>query len=548
MAKILSFSDDARHLLEHGVNALADAVKVTLGPRGRYVVLDKKFGVPTITNDGVTIAKEIELANPYENLGAQLVKEVATKTNDVAGDGTTTATVLAQAMVREGLRNVAAGANPTALKRGMDAATEAVSSALLDKAVEVATEADVAHVATVSAQDAAIGELIGDAMEKVGRDGVITVEEGSTLATELEVTEGLQFDKGYVSPYFATDPEAGEAVLEDAYLLITTQKIASIEELVPLLEKVLQAVKPLLIVAEDVEGQALSTLVVNAIRKTVKVCAVKAPGFGDRRKAMLQDIAVLTGGELISTDLGHKLDLVGLEALGHARRVVVTKDTTTIVEGGGRAADVQDRVAQIRKEMEATDSDWDREKLGERLAKLSGGVAVIKVGAATEVEMKERKHRIEDAIAATKAAVEEGIVPGGGAALLQCAKVLDDGLGMTGDEATGVALVRKALAEPVRWIAQNAGQDGYVVVQRVEAGGWGEGFNAETGGYVDLARAGIVDPVKVARSAVSNAASIAGLMLTTESLVVEKPVKVEPAPAGGHGHGHGHGHQHGPGF
>jgi chaperonin GroEL len=543
MSKILSFSDDARHLLEHGVNALADTVKVTLGPRGRNVVLDKKFGPPTITNDGVTIAKEIELTNPYENLGAQLVKEVATKTNDVAGDGTTTATVLAQAMVREGLRNVAAGASPTALKRGMDAAVEAVSSALLEKAAAVATEADVAHVATVSAQDSTIGDLIAEAMEKVGRDGVITVEEGSTLATELEVTEGLQFDKGFVSPYFMTDAEAGEAVLEDAYVLITTQKISAIEELLPLLEKVLQTSKPLLIVAEDVEGQALSTLVVNSIRKTFKVCAVKAPGFGDRRKAMLQDMAILTGGELVSADLGHKLDLVGLEALGKARRVVVNKDTTTVVEGGGREAEVRDRIAQIRKEMEATDSDWDREKLAERLAKLSGGVAVIKVGAATEVEMKERKHRIEDAIAATKAGVEEGIVPGGGAALVQIAPALDGALGLTGDEATGVSIVRKALVEPLRWIAQNAGKDGYVVAHRVAAGAWGEGLDAATGEYVDLARAGIVDPVKVTRNAVLNAASIAGLLLTTESLIVEKPAKTEPATDG-----HGHGHQHGPGF
>jgi chaperonin GroEL len=547
MAKILSFSDDARHRLEHGVNALADAVKVTLGPRGRNVVLDKKFGPPTITNDGVTIAKEIELANPYENLGAQLVKEVATKTNDVAGDGTTTATVLAQAMVREGLRNVAAGANPTGLKRGMDAAVEAVSAALLDKATEVAGREHIAHVATVSAQDATIGDLIAEAMEKVGRDGVITVEEGSTLATELEVTEGLQFDKGFISPHFVTDAESSEAVLDDPHLLITTQKISSIEELLPLLEKVLQTGKPLLVVAEDVEGQALSTLVVNSIRKTIKVCAVKAPGFGDRRKAMLQDLAILTGGELVAPELGYKLDSVGMEVLGTARRVVVTKDTTTVVQGGGNEADVQDRIAQIRKEIEASDSDWDREKLAERLAKLSGGVAVIKVGAATEVEMKERKHRIEDAIAATKAAVEEGTVPGGGAALVQIVAALDGDLGKTGEEQIGVAIVRKALDEPLRWIAQNAGHDGYVVVQMVRGSGWGEGLNAATGEYVDLAKAGIVDPVKVTRNAVINAASIAGLLLTTESLVVEKPEKAEPAAAG-HGHGHGHGHQHGPGF
>ncbi|MDQ7903298.1 chaperonin GroEL [Phytohabitans sp. ZYX-F-186] len=546
MAKILSFSDDARHQLEHGVNALADAVKVTLGPRGRNVVLDKKFGAPTITNDGVTIAKEIELANPYENLGAQLVKEVATKTNDVAGDGTTTATVLAQAMVREGLRNVAAGANPAGLKRGIDTAAEAVSKALLDKAIEVADKRSIAHVATISAQDAAIGDLIAEAMEKVGRDGVITVEEGSTLATELEVTEGLQFDKGFISPHFVTDPDAQESVLEDAYVLITTQKISSVEELLPLLEKVLQASKPLLIIAEDVEGQALATLVVNAIRKTFKVCAVKAPGFGDRRKAMLQDMAILTGGEVVAPELGYKLDSVGLEVLGSARRIVVDKDNTTVIEGGGNGAEVADRVSQIRKEIEASDSDWDREKLAERLAKLSGGIAVIKAGGATDVELKERKHRIEDAISATKAAVEEGTVPGGGAALVQVASALDGGLGQTGDEATGVSIVRKALDEPLRWIAQNAGHDGYVVVNKVRANDWGFGLDAAIGDYVDLAGSGIIDPVKVTRNAVSNAASIAGLLLTTESLVVEKPEKPEPAPAGGHGHGHGH--QHGPGF
>jgi len=546
MAKILSFSDDARHRLEHGVDSLADTVKVTLGPRGRNVVLDKKFGAPTITNDGVTIAKEIELANPFENLGAQLVKEVATKTNDVAGDGTTTATVLAQAMVHEGLRNVAAGANPTALKRGMDAAVTAVSDALLEKAAEVVTRDDIAHVATVSAQDSGIGDLIAEAMEKVGRDGVITVEEGSTLATELEVTEGLQFDKGFISPHFVTDPEAGECVLDDPYILITTQKLSSIEELLPLLEKVVQASRPLVIVAEDVESQALATLVVNAIRKTLKVCAVKAPGFGDRRKAMLQDIAVLTGGEVVTPDLGYKLDSVGLEVLGSARRIVVTKDTTTIVDGGGSESEVKSRIEQIRKEIEATDSDWDREKLEERLAKLSGGVAVIKVGAATEVEMKEKKHRIEDAISATKAAVEEGIVPGGGSALVHIAAVLAD-LNVDGsDERTGVAIVRKALDKPLYWIAANGGHDGSVVVEKVRGLGWGEGLDVATGAYGDLLRSGVVDPVKVTRHAVANAASIAGLLLTTESLIVEKPKAPEP-PAGG-GHGHGHGHQHGPGF
>ena len=547
MAKILSFADDARHLLEHGVNALADAVKVTLGPKGRNVVLDKKFGAPTITNDGVTIAKEIELTNPYENLGAALVKEVATKTNDVAGDGTTTATVLAQAMVREGLRNVAAGANPTGLKRGMDAAVDAVSEHLRARAIEISDKQEIAHVGTISAQDRAIGTLIAEAMDKVGRDGVITVEEGSTLATELDVTEGMQFDKGLVSLYFATDPEAGEAVLDDPYVLITTEKISAIEDLLPLLEKVVQTSKPLLIVAEDVEGQALSTLVVNSIRKTLKVCAVKAPGFGDRRKAMLQDMAILTGGEVIATELGYKLDQVSLEQLGRARRAVVTKDTTTLVDGGGNQPEVKGRIEQIRKEIEASDSDWDREKLNERLAKLAGGVAVIRVGAATEVEMKERKHRIEDAISATRAAVEEGIVAGGGVALSQASTVLDDRLGRTGDEATGVAIVAKALVEPLRWIAQNAGHDGYVEVDRAKRAEPGFGLDAATGQYVDMVKAGIVDPVKVTRSAVANAASIAGLLLTTETLVVEKPEAPQPA-AGGHGHSHGHGHQHGPGF
>ena len=545
MAKILSFSDEARHLLEHGVNTLTDTVKVTLGPRGRNVVLDKRFGPPEITNDGVTIAKEVELDDPYENLGAQLVKEVATKTNDVAGDGTTTATVLAQAMVREGLRNVAAGANPTSLKRGIDAAAAAVSEALLARASQVDSREKIAQVATVSALDPAIGDLIAEAMEKVGRDGVITVEEGSTLATEVEVTEGMQFDKGFISPHFMTDPEAGEVVLEDAHLLITTEKLSAIEELLPLLEKVVQAGRPLLVVAEDVEGQALSTLVVNAVRRTLKVAAVKAPGFGDRRKAMLQDLAILTGGELIAPELGYKLDQVGLDVLGRARRVVVTKDTTTIVDGAGSEADVQARLDQIRTELDAADSDWDREKLSERIAKLSGGVAVIRAGAATEVELKERKHRIEDAIAATRAAVEEGVIPGGGAALVQL-DVLDDGLDRTGDERTGVAVVRKALDEPLRWIAANGGHDGYVVVEKVRSRDWGEGLDVATGQYRDLASAGIVDPVKVTRNAVANAASIAGLLLTTESLVVEKPE--EPEPAGGAGHGHGHGHQHGPGF
>jgi chaperonin GroEL len=545
MAKILNFSDDARRLLEHGVNTLADTVKVTLGPRGRNVVLDKKFGAPTITNDGVTIAKEIALTSPYENLGAQLVKEVATKTNDVAGDGTTTATVLAQAMVREGLRNVAAGASPSALKRGIDAAVAEIDKTLLAKAVAVKTQQAIAQVATISAQDPAIGKLISDAMERVGRDGVITVEEGSTLHTELVVTEGMQFDKGYISIHFMTDPEAGEAVLEDAYVLVTTQKISAIEELLPLLEKVLKDAKPLLIIAEDVEGQALSTLVVNALRKTIKVVAVKAPGFGDRRKAMLQDIAVLTGAEVVAPELGYKLDAVGTEVLGTVRRVVSTKDNTTLIEGAGKESDVKARVDQIRREIEDTDSDWDREKLNERLAKLSGGVAVVKVGAATEVEMKERKHRIEDAISATKAAVEEGIIPGGGAALTQVASVLDKGLSLAGDEAIGVSIVRRALDEPLRWIAENAGHEGYVVVAKVRDSKFGTGLNADTGEYVNLVKTGIVDPVKVTRSAVANAASIAGLLLTTEALVVDKPKAPGPAT---NNHGHGHGHQHGPGF
>jgi chaperonin GroEL len=439
---------------------------------------------------------------------------------------------------------VAAGASPSSLKRGVDAAAVAINDALLGKAVEVVSREDIAHVATISAQDATIGDLIAEAMQKVGRDGVITVEEGSTLATELEITEGMQFDKGFISPHFVTDAEAGEAVLDEPYVLITTQKISMIEDLLPLLEKVLQTGKPLLIIAEDVDGQALSTLVVNAIRKTVKVCAVKAPGFGDRRKAMLQDMAVLTGAELVAAELGYRLDSVGLEVLGTARRVVVDKETTTIIDGGGQKSEVKERIEQIRKEIEASDSDWDKEKLNERLAKLAGGIAVIKVGAATEVEMKERKHRIEDAISATKAAVEEGVIPGGGAALVHLASILEDGLGKTGDERTGVSIVRKALAEPLRWIAQNAGLDGYVVVNTVRDAAWGHGLDAATGEYVDLAKAGVLDPVKVTRHAVANAASIAGLLLTTESLIVEKPERAS-APAGG---GHGHGHQHGPGF
>jgi len=539
MAKTLKFDDSARRALERGVDALANAVKVTLGPRGRNVVIDKKWGAPTITNDGVTIAKEVELEDPYENLGAQLAKEVATKTNDVAGDGTTTATVLAQAMVREGLRNVAAGAGPAALKRGMDAAVTAISERLLEMAREVDGKDDIAHVATISAQDPAIGELIADAFDKVGKDGVITVEESSTTALELEFTEGMQFDKGYISPYFVTDPERMEAVLEDAYILVHQNKISAISDLLPLLEKVLQASKPLFIVAEDVDGEALSTLVVNKIRGTFTAVAVKAPGFGDRRKAMLQDLATLTGAQVVSPDVGLKLDQVGLEVLGSARRIVVAKDTTTVIDGAGTAADVEARVQQIKAEIERTDSDWDREKLQERLAKLAGGVCVIKVGAHTEVELKEKKHRIEDAVSATRAAIEEGIIAGGGTALVHAAPALD-ALGLTGDEATGVAIVRKSVVEPLRWIAENAGLEGYVVVERVRGLPVGQGLDASTGEYTDLYARGVIDPVKVTRSALRNAESIASMVLTTDTLVVEKK-ELEPAtPAAGHGHGHGH--------
>jgi chaperonin GroEL len=540
MAKTLEFEDSARRALERGVDALANAVKVTLGPRGRNVVIDKKWGAPTITNDGVTIAKEVELEDPYENLGAQLAKEVATKTNDVAGDGTTTATVLAQAMVHEGLRNVTAGAAPSALKRGIDKAVEAVSERLLEVAREVEGKEEIAHVATISAQDAAIGELIAEAFDKVGKDGVITVEESSTTAMELDFTEGMQFDKGYISPYFVTDAERMEAVLEDAFVLVHQNKISAISELLPLLEKVLQAGKPLFIVAEDVDGEALSTLVVNKIRGTFTAVAVKAPGFGDRRKAMLQDLAVLTGAQVVSPEVGLKLDQVGLEVLGQARRVVVTKDDTTVVEGAGTADDVAARVAQIRSEIERTDSDWDREKLQERLAKLAGGVCVIKVGAHTEVELKEKKHRIEDAVSATRAAIEEGIVAGGGSALVHALSALEGNLDAEGDEATGVSIVRRAAVEPLRWIAENAGQEGYVVVEKVRALPVGQGFDAAEGDYVDLVARGVIDPVKVTRSALRNAASIASMVLSTDTLVVEKK---EPQPAEtGHGHGHGHGH------
>ncbi len=543
MPKILEFSEDARRSLERGVDALANVVKVTLGPRGRNVVLDKKFGAPTITNDGVTIAREVELDDPYENMGAQLAKEVATKTNDVAGDGTTTATVLAQAMVKEGLRNVAAGANPLSLKVGIEAAVRAVSEELLRVAQEIEEQGDIAHVAAISAQDEKIGELIAEAMSKVGKDGVITVEESNTMGLELEFTEGLQFDKGYISPYFVTDPERMEAVYDDPYVLLTAGKISAITDLLPLLEKVVQASKPLVVVAEDVDGEALSTLVVNKIRGTFNACAVKAPGFGDRRKAMLQDMAVLTGATVVSAEVGLKLDQVGTEVLGRARRITITKDDTTIVEGGGDATAISDRVRQIRAEIEDSDSDWDREKLQERLAKLAGGVGVIRVGAATEIELKERKHRLEDAISATRAAVEEGIVAGGGSALVHAAAVLQDGLGLSGDEATGVSIVRKSLDEPMRWIAQNAGMEGYVVVAKVRDLSPGSGLDVATGEYGDLIKAGVVDPVKVTRSAVQNAASIAAMLLTTETLVADKPKEDESA-----GQSHGHGHSHGPGY
>ncbi|MCS7482283.1 chaperonin GroEL [Umezawaea endophytica] len=539
MPKQISFDEDARRALERGVNKLADTVKVTLGPAGRHVVLDKKFGGPTVTNDGVTIAREIELDDPFENLGAQLAKAVATKTNDVAGDGTTTATVLAQAMVRVGLRNVAAGANPTALGLGIQAAADAVVDALKAKATPVKGRENIAQVGTVSSRDESIGALLGEAIEKVGEDGVITVEESSTMLTELQITEGVQFDKGYISAHFATDLEAQEAVFEDALILLHREKISALADFLPLLEKVAESGKSLVVIAEDVEGEALSTLVVNALRKTLRVVAVKAPFFGDRRKAFLDDLATVTGGQVVAAEVGLKLSEVGLDVLGSARRIVVSKDNTTIVDGGGSKADIAGRAELLRREIESTDSDWDREKLQERLAKLSGGIAVIKVGAATETELKERKHRIEDAVAATKAAVEEGIVPGGGSALVHAAKVLDGGLDHTGDEATGVAIVREALSSALFWIATNAGLEGAVVVNSVREGEWGYGFNAAKLVYEDLLDAGIIDPVKVTRSAVTNAASIARMVLTTESAIVEKKEQ-EPAAAGGHGHGHGH--------
>jgi chaperonin GroEL len=532
MAKIIAFDEEARRGMERGMNALADAVKVTLGPKGRNVVLEKKWGAPTITNDGVSIAKEIELEQPYEKIGAELVKEVAKKTDDVAGDGTTTATVLAQALVREGLRNVAAGANPIALKKGIEKAVEAVTEQLLIAAKDVETKEQIAATAGISAGDSAIGELIAEAMDKVGKEGVITVEESSALGLELELTEGMRFDKGFLSAYFVTDAERQEAVLEDAYVLLVESKISNVKDLLPLLEKVIQAGKPLFIVAEDLEGEALATLVVNKIRGTFKSVAVKAPGFGDRRKAMLQDMAILTGGQVISETVGLKLENAGLEMLGQARKIVVTKDETTIVEGQGDAEQIAGRVAQIRAEIENSDSDYDREKLQERLAKLAGGVAVIKAGAATEVELKERKHRIEDAVRNAKAAVEEGIVAGGGVALIQAGKLAFEKLDLEGDEATGARIVQAAIEAPLKQIAVNAGLEGGVVVDRVRNLPAGQGLNAATGEYEDLLEAGVNDPVKVTRSALQNAASIAALFLTTEVVVADKP---EPAsaPAGG---------------
>jgi chaperonin GroEL len=533
MSKILKFDEDARRGLEAGVNKLADAVKVTLGPKGRNVVIDKKFGAPTITNDGVSIAREIELEDPYENMGAQLVKEVATKTNDVAGDGTTTATVLAQALVKEGLRNVAAGANPMSLKVGINAAVAAAVEDLAKQAKEIGDKGEIAQVAAISAADETIGKTIAEAIDKVGKDGVVTVEESNTFGMDLDFVEGMQFDKGYLSPYFVSDPERQEAVLDDPYILFVNSKITSVQELLPVLEKVMQGGKPMLIIAEDIEGEALATLVVNKIRGTFNSVAVKAPGFGERRKAMMADMAILTGGQVISEEVGLKLDATTLDLLGTARKVVVTKDETTIVEGAGSRADVDGRIAQIRREIDETDSDWDREKLQERLAKLAGGVAVVKVGAATEVELKEKKHRIEDALSATRAAIEEGVVAGGGTALLRSraavAKVVKK---LKGDEETGATIVFKALEAPARLIADNAGLEGAVWVQRVEAAEGSTGLNAATGELVDLIPAGVIDPAKVTRAALQNASSIAGLLLTTEVLVADKPEEAA-APMGG---------------
>jgi chaperonin GroEL len=537
MAKIISFDEDARRALERGMNQLADAVKVTLGPKGRNVVLEKKWGAPTITNDGVSIAKEIELEDPYEKIGAELVKEVAKKTDDVAGDGTTTATVLAQALVREGLRNVAAGANPMSLKRGIEAAVERVSEELSKQAKDVETKEQIASTASISAGDTTVGQIIAEAMDKVGKEGVITVEESNTFGLELELVEGMRFDKGYISPYFVSDAERMEAVLDDPYVLFVNSKISAVKDLLPVLEKVMQGGKPLAIIAEDVEGEALATLVVNKIRGTFKSVAIKAPGFGDRRKAMLQDMAILTGGQVISEEVGLKLESTTLDLLGRARKIVVTKDETTIVEGAGDTDQIAGRVNQIKAEIEKSDSDYDREKLQERLAKLAGGVAVIKVGAATEVELKERKHRIEDAVRNAKAAVEEGIVAGGGVALLHASKTAFDKLDLTGDEATGAKIVQLALEAPIKQIAFNSGLEGGVVVEKVRSLKVGHGLDASTGEYVDLIKAGIIDPAKVTRSALQNAASIAALFLTTEAVIADKPEKAAPAMPGGGGMG-----------
>jgi chaperonin GroEL len=536
-SKLLKFSEDARRSLEAGVNKLADTVALTLGPKGHNVVLDKKWGAPTITNDGVTIAKEVELEDPWENMGAQLAKEVATKTNDVAGDGTTTATVLARAMVHRGMRNVAAGANPMALKRGIEKGVVVAVDAIKDQAKDVGSREDISNVAAISAADPTIGNVLAEALDKVGKDGVVTVEESNTFGMELEFVEGMQFDKGYISPYFVTDQERMEAVLEEPYIAIVNKKIGAVQELLPLLEKVLQAGRPLLAIAEDVEGEALATLVVNKIRGTFNVVAVKAPGFGDRRKAMLQDIATLTGGQVISEELGLKLENVGLDLLGSARKVVVTKDDTTVVEGAGSKDEVKGRINQIKAEIDKTDSDWDREKLQERLAKLAGGVAVVKVGAATEVELKEKKHRIEDALSATRAAIEEGIVPGGGVALIRAEAALDK-IDLDDDEATGARIVRDSLSEPARLIAHNAGVEGAVIVERIRTEGDSRGYDASSGEWVDMFKAGILDPAKVTRSALQNAASIAAIIITAESAVVEKPEEEPEAAAGGHGHMH----------
>jgi len=537
-AKIIAFDESARRSLESGMNQLADAVRVTLGPRGRNVVLDKKWAAPTITNDGVSIAKEIELEDPFERIGAELVKEVAKKTDDVAGDGTTTATVLAWAMVREGLRNVAAGANPMSLKRGIEQAMTTATEAIRDIAVEVESKEQVSQVAAISAADTEIGDLISQAIDKVGKDGVITVEESQTFGMEMDLVEGMRLDKGYISPYFVTDPERMEAVLEDPYVLLVSSKISAVRDLLPVLEKIMQSGRALIIVAEDVEGEALATLVVNKIRGTFKSVSIKAPGFGERRKAMLQDLAVLTGGQVISEEVGLKLENVTLDMLGRARKVTVTKDETTFVEGAGDEADIRGRIAQIKAEIENSDSDYDREKLQERLAKLSGGVAVIKVGAATEVELREKKHRIEDAVSTTKAAVEEGVVPGGGVALLRAqAKVYESANALEGDEATGVRLVARALEEPLKQIAVNAGMEGGVIVERVRGLDGPTGLNAATGDYEDLVKAGVIDAAKVTRSALQNAASIAGLFLTTEAVIVEKPEEKSGAGAGGGGMG-----------